>query len=480
MNDDIRQFAADFPKVTEGKWRENVEKFIKGADFDETLVSRSEDGIAKGPLFTKLDTTSATPIFKSNAPHLDDRTWHVSSFIQYPDVKIDILEDLKGGASALLIEDDIIRSKSDVERLLTGIFCDLVPIYISPSQSGLKTSAILAAHFQSNPKLADIYVSLGHAPEENQDDIAGLASWVLENAPHWKALSVNARAAHEAGGSPAQELAYMLHQGTSYIKTLLAAGITLKDALALIDIYLASDQDGHQGIIKLRAARQLWACMTENFDAAVKDRNCHIHAVSSERMMAKQDPWSNMIRLSASSFGAVCGGANAITVLPFTHSLGLPTSFGRRISRNMQLMMMEESRLGHVHDPAHGSFMHEKLTVELAEKAWSLFQNMQTQAAPLTWLAEQVEITRQERQSKIDENELLLVGVNQYSKPDIRKARIRRSPESKPRKGRVIGAETFEGAILQAQEGYLAPITTAQSLFPKTRLSEKFDNAGGV
>ena len=143
-----------------------------------------------------------------------------------------------------------------------------------------------------------------------------------------------------------------------------------------MDIYLASDQDGHQGIIKLRAARMLWAKLATCFAAPEAIKNAHFHAISSARMLATQDPWSNLLRLSSAAFGAICGGADTITLLSFTHAIGLATPFARRMSRNLQLLFMEESHLGHVQDPAHGSYTHEQLSLELAQTAWTLFQEI--------------------------------------------------------------------------------------------------------
>jgi len=482
------KFNEDFSSVTETDWRELTEKFIKGANFDETLVRRTEDGIAKGPLFTAEDTGNAVPLLKNEQPHLDGRPWHIGALVDYPDIKtanLDVLEELKGGASSVLIKPGAgeahgvaIRSKNDVQRLLSGVHANLVPINLMPSENNFEVAALLASHFKSDPNLSDIHVSLGYAPDYAHDRFPELANWIIENANHWKAFSVNARAAHEAGGSPAQELALMLSQGCSYISALKNSDMDVDTALSLIDVYLASDQDSHQNIIKLRAARLLWSKMTESFGASAKMQHANIHAISSERMMAAQDPWSNMIRLSAASFGAICGGADTITLLPFTQALGLATPFAKRMSRNIQLMMMEESHLGHVSDPAHGSFMHEQLSYKLAEKAWEIFQHMQTLTLSLDWLSQEIAKTHAERTQKIENKDILLVGVNQFAKPDVRKAEVRKTPKIKARTRDTMSATSFEDMVEQADEGHLIPILEYSELFKPIRFSEKFDNAG--
>ena len=482
----MQKFNSKFPPSSKADWRALAEAAIKGANFDETLVRRTEDGIAKGPLFTAEDMGQAiglsVPMMKESAPHLDDRPWHISALCDYPDIKtanLDLLEELKGGASSVLIGPTTnIRTKGDIERLLAGVHCELVPIALIPSAGNFESAAVIASQFKSHPKLNAIHVSLGYAPLSQSENIGEIGNWVVENAPHWKALSVDARAAHEAGGTPAQELALMLHMGCEYIRTLQKSGIEAEQAAGLMDIYLASDQDGHQGIVKFRAARLLWANMIDSFGVSDTAKNCTINAISSERMMAAQDPWSNMIRLSAASFGAVCGGADTITLLPFTHAIGLATPFAKRVSRNIQLMMMEESHLGQVHDPAHGSFMHEKLSMELAEKAWGVFQHMQSIDAPLDWLKNEIANAANERATKIKNKEILLVGVNQFAKPDVRKAEVRKAPKTKPKPGELISATSFREAISEADNGHLIPTHNNTSGFKKLRLSEDFGKAG--
>ena len=483
MSEEIQKFAGAFGDTSVESWRDMAEKFIKGADFGDTLVRLSEDGLQKGPLFSRDDIKQTVPILKNENPHLDGRPWHIGAICDYPDIKtanFDLLEELKGGASSILIDPStVIRTKTDIERLLAGVHCNLVPIALMPSPGNFETAAVIAAHFKSETNLNDIHVSLGYAPDMATNKIGDIGNWILKNTPHWKALSVNARVVHEAGGTPAQELALMLNVGCTYISALQKTNIEVDQALGLMDVYLASDQDGHQNIIKLRAARLLWAKLTESFGASDSTKNCSIHTISSERMMAAQDPWSNMIRLSAASFGAVCGGADTITLLPFTHAIGLATPFAKRISRNIQLMMMEESHLGHVSDPAHGSFMHEKLSYDLAEKSWGLFQHMQTIGEPLDWLKKEIAVAAETRAEKISNNEILLVGVNQFAKPDVRKAETRKSPKIKPRTGDLISATTFEDAIAQANEGRLVPPRINLISFKKIRLSEKFDEQAG-
>ena len=467
MSAHIQKLADGFEGAAKPQWRELAEKALRGADFD-TLVTTTEDGIKRGPLFTKSHDSILS---KFASPHLAGRPWHITAEIEHLGIKHaneDILADLKGGASALSLNIDpsgkygiALRNKTDLSRLLSGVYDTLVPIHLVPGTGNFEAASLLAAHYRGHKDLSNIHLSLGFVPGPNDEDkMQSLCQWTLANAPHWKALSVNGAALHEDGASTAQELAFMAARAVSYLRPLVKAYGADK-AFALIDVRLAADQDAHFNIIKFRAARLLWSKLAHEFGAKTEHVDLSLHTVSSMRMLAREDPWANILRLSSACFGAVCGGADYITLLPFTRKLGLPTSFARRLSRNIQLLQMEETRLGHVQDPAHGSYMHESLTHELAEKSWALFQGIESRGGwfeAFDWFMDKVKTVEKARAQKVESGETLLVGVNQFVKPDVRKAKTLPQPIIKPRTGEAINTRDFASAIDQANEGLLLPI----------------------
>lgn len=470
MSDHILDLAGGFGDGTRAEWQSLADKALRGAAF-ETLVSTTEDGIKRGPLFTQDDAPSETTITKASTPHLAGRPWHITTEIEHPDINHankNILADLKGGASALSLNIDpsgkygiALRNKTDLSRLLSGVYDTLVPLHLVPSTGNFEAASLLAAHYRSHKDLGNIHLSLGFVPgPDDQDKMQSLCQWTRTNAPHWKALSVNGAALHEDGASPAQELAFMAARAVSYLRPLVKAYGADK-AFALIDVRFAADQDAHFNIIKFRAARLIWSKLAHEFGAKTEHTDLSLHAVSSMRMLAVQDPWANILRLNSACFGAVCGGADYITLLPFTRKIGLPTPFARRLSRNIQLLQMEETRLGHVQDPAHGSYMHESLTHELAEKSWSLFQDIEQRGGwfgAFDWFMEKVKTTEKTRAQKIENGEIFLVGVNQFVKPDVRKAKVLPQPIIKTRMGEVMNTRDFKRAINAADEGLLLPI----------------------
>ena len=190
-----------------------------------------------------------------------------------------------------------------------------------------------------------------------------------------------ARAYHEAGASEAQELAAVLATGVAYLRALEAHGHSLERARDALSFLLVADADEFLTVAKLRALRRLWARVEQA--CGLEPKPIRLHAETAWRMTTRRDPWVNMLRTTVAAFSAGIGGADAITVLPFTAALGLPDAFARRIARNTQLILLDESNLARVADPAAGAGGFEALTDALCEKAWALFQEIEREGGIL-------------------------------------------------------------------------------------------------
>jgi len=182
---------------------------------------------------------------------------------------------------------------------------------------------------------------------------------------------VDGTAVHDLGASDVQELGYVLALGAHYLRALDAAGISVDDAAGLLEFRLAASDEQFVTIAKLRAVRRLWARMLELSGASEDHRSMSLHAVTSRPMMTKHDPWVNMLRTCVAAFAAGVGGADAVTVLPFDSRLGIPDAFARRIARNTSTLLVEESHVAKVADPAGGAYAVEKLTDDLAVAGWA-------------------------------------------------------------------------------------------------------------
>ncbi len=225
------------------------------------------------------------------------------------------------------------------------------------------------------------------------------------------------RVIHDAGGSEVQELAFVLAAGVAYLRALEDAGVALEDTQGMIYARLAADADQFLTMAKFRALRLLWARVEEASGLAPKP--ILIAADTAWRMLTQRDPYVNMLRATMATFSAGLGGADSINVLPHTLALGLPDPFARRAARNTQLVLLEESNLAKVSDPAAGSGGIETLTQQLCEAAWPLFQEIDKTGGVFASLEQnliqrKVAATRAVREANIARRKEVLTGASEF------------------------------------------------------------------
>ena len=236
-----------------------------------------------------------------------------------------------------------------------------------------------------------------------------------------RVATVDATIYHDAGASDATEIAVATAVGVAYLRELTESGLAVDDALARMEFRFAVTGDQFASIAKLRAARQIWQRVAELSEA--EDRVQYQHAVTSAAMMTRRDPWVNMLRTTIACFAAGVGGADSITVLPFDNALGLPDDFARRIARNTNAVLHDESSIGRVVDAAGGSWYVETLTAELAQKAWEEFTAIERAGGALAALDDgtipaAIAATRDARADDIAHRRAPLTGVTEFAFPD--------------------------------------------------------------
>jgi methylmalonyl-CoA mutase len=239
---------------------------------------------------------------------------------------------------------------------------------------------------------------------------ATVAVRLAETYPLAQLFLASGRVVHEAGGGEACEVAFAAAAALAYAKALVRAGAPVDQAFARISLGLAADADYFTTLAKLRSARAVWARLAT---ACGADPLARIEARSSGRMLAAQDAWTNMIRLTAAGFAAAVGGADAVVLGNFTDAIGLPTTFARRQSRNAQLVLMEEAHVGRVADPAAGSGYVEALTDEIARAAWAGFQAIEAEGGIVAALASG-RIAGQVEAAKAARPEPKIIGVTAF------------------------------------------------------------------
>lgn len=430
MNDNITAYAANFPKASEAQWKALVTKALKGAPAD-SLTRYTSDGLARGPVFAERPKTTAA-VARAQPAMLAGRPWHNCPLIEAPDLATanrDALSHLEGGASALMISASVlsqIDSAADMGRLLDQVRLDYAPIILEPGAASL-------THFEALQDSPNIEKSAIHYGFDGGVNTAELAPLLGKLSSASSLITIDGRAPHEAGASEAQELAYI---GAAIIETLRALstkGVDLNLVVSKMSVMAAVDSDSHLGIIKLRALAGLWAQILPAFDINAAAHPLPLHAITSRRMMARVDPWSNMLRLTSASFAAICGGASFITTRAFSDAItpGWPDSFAQRVSRNIGLLLMEESHLGHVIDPAHGSFMHESLTAQMGEAAWDVLQEIEregglTASLETGSLEAKINKSAATRIRDIASAKIKMAGVNDFAQIKGRAVKMRK------------------------------------------------------
>ncbi|GAA3074765.1 hypothetical protein GCM10020000_69740 [Streptomyces olivoverticillatus] len=279
---------------------------------------------------------------------------------------------------------------------------------------------------------------LGTAARSGGDDLAGplaaaagLAVQCAREYPGLRALTVDALPYHEAGGSAAQELGASLATGVAYLRALTDAGLTVEEALAQLEFRYAATADQFLTIAKLRAARRLWARVAEVSGGAPAAGAQRQHAVTSSVMMTRRDPWVNMLRTTVACLGAGVGGADAVTVLPFDHALGLPDAFARRIARNTSTILLEESPPGPRHRPggrllvrgaAHRRTRPRRLGVVPGDRA----RRGQAAALRSGLVAERLAATWEDRRADLAARREPITGVSEF--PHLGEEPVHRDP----------------------------------------------------
>lgn len=396
--------ADEFAPASREHWLELVGKVLKGRDFEKRLVARTADGAPIAPLYTRTDAlpgadtaVPASAPFTRGTGRRGEAGWEIRQLHAEPDpakASAAILEDLTGGVAAITLRiaapgwSGLDYTQASVERALDGVMLGMCPVFLRAGEYTPDAAGSLMAvwrkqgvpdadakgGFHADPlgtlaRTGGLYYAVPRSLE-----IAARLATDAMTMPGVTALLADGSVYHDGGATEAQELACVLATMTAYLRAMEAAGIAPGDALPKIAVTLAIDADQFLGIAKLRAARRLVWRLADACGAGAAAASVPFTAETSQRMMARRDPWVNMLRTTMACAAAALGGADAITVLPFTWAIGQPDAFARRIARNTQLVLMEESGLGRVADPGGGSWAVEKMTDDLARRAWELFQ----------------------------------------------------------------------------------------------------------
>jgi methylmalonyl-CoA mutase len=434
-------FASEFPPARREDWLALVEKVLKGKPV-EVLRSKTYDELIIEPLYERAADAKPVSARAAGAP------WQIMQRVDHPDpaaANAEALHDLENGATALSLVFagsigaygyGLDGTQPTITRALDGVFLDAgISLELDLSPQTKDAGALLAALVKArNIAPAKAVIRFGFDPigatavaggsplpwkdlvpvfNAAVDDVAGKGF----RGPFAVA---DGRVVHNAGGSEAQELAFVLAVAVAYLRALESAGIALDRARKMIFFRLSADADQFLTTAKFRAFRKLWARVEEA--SGLTPEPAFVSAETAWRMMTKRDPYVNMLRTTIAVAAAGFGGADAISVLPFTAALGLPDRFARRIARNTQLILIEESSLAKVTDPAAGSGGLEDVTAKLCEAAWTQFQEIEHAGGVVAALEKgsiqkNVAAVRAERAKAVADQHEQIIGTTAFPNP---------------------------------------------------------------
>ncbi|MGB9496055.1 MAG: methylmalonyl-CoA mutase [Azonexus sp.] len=330
-------------------------------------------------------------------------------------VAIDSVEDMK------ILFDSIPLDKISVSMTMNGAVLPILAGYIvAAEEQGVaqeKLSGTIQNDILKEFMVRNTYI---YPPKPSMKIIADIFGYTAQHMPKFNSISISGYHIQEAGGNQAIELAFTLADGMEYVRTGVASGMDVDTFAGRLSFFWAVGMNFYLEIAKMRAGRLLWHRIMTGFNAkSPKSMMLRTHSQTSGWSLTEQDPYNNVVRTTIEAMAAVFGGTQSLHTNALDEAIALPTEFSSRIARNTQLIIQEETHITNVVDPWAGSYMMEKLTQDMADKAWGIIQEIEamggmTKAVESGWAKMQIETCAADKQARIDSGKDVIVGVNKY------------------------------------------------------------------
>ena len=366
-------------------------------------------------------------------------------------VAIDSVEDMK------ILFDGIPLEKVSVSMTMNGAVIPILANFIVTGEEQGVDRKLLSGTIQ-NDILKEFMVRNTYIfpPEASMRIVADIIEYTAAEMPKFNSISISGYHMQEAGANLVQELAFTLADGREYVRAAIARGMDVDAFAGRLSFFFAIGMNFFMEAAKLRAARLLWHRIMSEF-APKKPQSLMLrtHCQTSGVSLAEQDPYNNVIRTAYEALSAVLGGTQSLHTNALDEAIALPTEFSARIARNTQLILQEETGITHVVDPLAGSYYVEKLTADLAEKAWELIEEVEEMGGMTKAVASgmpklRIEETAARRQAMIDRGEEVIVGVNKYRKEREDPIEILEIDNEKVRQSQIARLERVRGSRDQA------------------------------
>ncbi|ANY62452.1 methylmalonyl-CoA mutase [Comamonas aquatica] len=330
-------------------------------------------------------------------------------------VAIDSVEDMK------VLFDQIPLDKVSVSMTMNGAVLPVLAGYVvAAEEQGVsqdKLSGTIQNDILKEFMVRNTYI---YPPQPSMKIIGDIIEYTAKYMPKFNSISISGYHMQEAGANQALELAFTLADGKEYVKTAIAKGMDVDEFAGRLSFFWAIGMNFYLEVAKMRAARLLWCRIMQGFNAKnPKSLMLRTHCQTSGWSLTEQDPYNNVVRTTIEAMAAVFGGTQSLHTNALDEAIALPTEFSARIARNTQLIIQEETHITNVIDPWAGSYMMEKLTQDMADKAWAIIEEVDamggmTQAVDSGWAKLKIEAAAAEKQARIDSGKEVIVGVNKY------------------------------------------------------------------
>ncbi|WP_096198939.1 methylmalonyl-CoA mutase family protein [Bacillus sp. FJAT-45350] len=468
MDKKILDQFSEFPIPTYEEWREVTEQSLKGVSFEKRLVTNTYEGIALQPMYRHEDAKElalnntipgqapfvrGTEAIKKGAPWLINQELAVATPEQFNNIALHDLsrgqtalnivldEPTKKGLSPVEIEAEVgkkglsISNVEDLEIALKDIEFEAIPLHVHGGAHSLSFLALVIGALKKMNRMPEALSgcigmdpigelvrtgSVSYELEECYQGMVDATRWANEKAPNLQTVVVSGDVYHNGGSSAVEELAFSLATGAEYLSAMTSRGVDINNAAKAIRFSFSVGADYFTEIAKLRAARTLWTTIVKAFGGDKETQKMYIHARTSSWTKTVYDPYVNMLRSTSEAFSAAVGGADSIHVSPFDEPIQKSTPFSRRIARNASIILQEEAHIARTVDPAGGSWYVEVLTDKLAQKAWTLFQQVEEKGGILEAIKEKLPQTlihdiAIKRENNIAHRKDVFVGTNMYA-----------------------------------------------------------------
>ncbi len=462
--------AADFTPPSYEDWKKAAESYLKGKPFEKALVTPTYEDINLQPIYRREDI--------ENLPHLKGKPgfgnyargtspegylahpWEICQEIACPQPESfnnALKHDLERGQTAVQLTPDTacrmgldadtadpgqvgaggvsISNLDDLETALNDINLGHFAIHIDAGFSALEMlTALVALRKKLNKPIDNLRGSIDADPlgflaahgrlpvstKNSYDTMAQAASWSAACTPGLRTIGISGLPYHNAGASATQELAFTLATAVEYVDNLLERKMSIDEIAGQMRFTFAVGPNYFMEVAKIRAARILWAKIIEAYGGSEEAGKMVIHGVTSFYNQTKYDPYVNMLRTTTEAFSGIVAGVDSLRTNPFDQVYGETDKFSRRVARNTQIVLKEESHLDQLIDPAGGSYYVEKLTHDVAEKSWALFQGLQEKGGMLEALKNgtvqsQIETVTKKRKKDLAKRKAVLIGTNQFA-----------------------------------------------------------------